>query len=1412
MKKSYLLFLFALSRFISLAQIPSNGLIAYYPMRQIYSVANPTITQHDDLSGNNYHLSTSNAFGFGTGRSGGNDPNSGEFNGANNDLRRYDYTNNQSVFQVTGDFTISAWVRVSSSINKEYNNIVTVGDNDIYLRVRRDPTSTQLTFQGGFKTASSAWVNINSITYNASAFTGIWTLVTLRKTGSNLEILFGTSINNNSAFIGNHFYGTSYRFFTVGNATQTNPSSAFIGSIQDVFFYNRSLTTTEMVQLACSPVNITASTPSTQNVCTGTFISHTVASTPTVSNGNYNWYTTGVGGTVFSSGTILTLGNVTQNSIYYADAMSTAGCISYPRLPFRVTVQTTANPQPVNTTPTNSLTVACGSTTTLTATGSDLTWYATASGGTSLGTGGSFVTPAINGSTTYYVQSGSGACASSRTAITVNNTTIPAPTNTTTAANSTICSGTSTVVSASGSNLVWFNVATGGTSIGTGTSYTTPTLTTNTTYYVQSGNGSCASNRTGVPVSIYSGQAPIHTNANFTTNVCAGISYGLQASGSGTLNWYNVPTGGTSLGSGTIYTTAPMPNPNSLNETLTVMYYVDATNCNITSARTPITMTVKYVYPFTSNGPTDFSICSGETVTLSVNTTAPSNQVRWTFGFFTEVGTGTSFTTPVLTSNTSYTAELNMPNGCGASFNYNITVNTTQAPTPTNTTPSANLTICNSNTTVLSANGNNLTWYTTPTGGTSVGSGSSFTTPTLNSNQTYYVQSGTGNCASSRLAIPVTVNQTPSNPNSNTTASNLSICQGNGTTLSVTAPSGVATTSWWANASGGTALSSGNTYTIPASSLNQTTTFYVSHVNGNCSSSRVAIQVVVNPSPAAPNDITPSQLLTVCAGNSTDLSVSSSAGVRWYNVATGGTSLSSNAIYTTPALTSIGTSNFYVESFIGTCVSTRTLIAVSVVANPSIPSNTTPTANLSVCSGSAATLEAQTTESGVVLRWYQQANGGTILGTGSPFTTNAITNNSTFYVASFRSSTGCSSQRIPITVVVKQPTSATIAQTACGSYVLNGSTYTNSGTYIQNLINVAGCDSTLTLQLTINQPNSSTITTTNCGPVTFNNQTFTQSGTYTQTLTNQAGCDSVITLNLTINPTNAVSLTESACGSFTYNNQTYTNSGTYQIQLSNTYGCDSIVTLNLTIGQDNASTVIQNACGSFSLGGNIYTTSGVYTVIIPNVSGCDSTITLDLTIDQPTASTVTETACGDFTFNGQNYSTSGTYTQTIPNAAGCDSVITLNLTINSVIPTITLNGGTLSTSATGGTYQWVNCDTEQNVAGANSQTFTPTVTGNYAVEFSINGCTEISNCLSVTVVGLEDLGLEKIAIAPNPTKDNLTISTSTNTTITIVNLLGEQLMKAELSAGENQIQTENFVPGVYLIETVKGQTIRFVKL
>ena len=94
-----------------------------------------------------------------------------------------------------------------------------------------------------------------------------------------------------------------------------------------------------------------------------------------------------------------------------------------------------------------------------------------------------------------------------------------------------------------------------------------------------------------------------------------------------------------------------------------------------------------------------------------------------------------------------------------------------------------------------------------------------------------------------------------------------------------------------------------------------------------------------------------------------------------------------------------------------------------------------------------------------------------------------------------------------------------LSVTACDSYTApDGVIYTTSGIKTAVIPNAAGCDSTITIDLTINQSSASSITEAACGSYTApDGVIYTTSGVKTAVIPNAAGCDSTITINLTIN-------------------------------------------------------------------------------------------------------------------------------------------------------------------------------------------------------------------------------------------------------------------------------------------------------
>ena len=342
----------------------------------------------------------------------------------------------------------------------------------------------------------------------------------------------------------------------------------------------------------------------------------------------------------------------------------------------------------------------------------------------------------------------------------------------------------------------------------------------------------------------------------------------------------------------------------------------------------------------------------------------------------------------------------------------------------------------------------------------------------------------------------------------------------------------------------------------------------------------------------------------------------------------------------------IGENEFYVwANPIQTEVVSPFLTYPSAACNP--PVLGTPTSNGPICAGAALNLSASATGDATINYSWAGPNSFSSTQQNPSIAAATIAATGTYTVTA---SNGCAPDASgTVNVVVNPTTNNTTTVSECDSYTwaVNGTTYTQSGTYTS----VSGC-ATQTLVLTITPSTNNTTTVSECDSYTWaeNGTTYTQSGTYT----NVVGC-ATETLVLTITPSTNNTTTVSECDSYTWsvNGTTYTQSGTY----TNVVGC-ATETLVLTILQSGNNTTTESACDSYtwSVNGTTYTQSGTYTA----VTGC-STETLVLTITPSTNNTTTETACSSYTWavNGTTYTQSGTYT----NVVGC-ATETLVLTVN----------------------------------------------------------------------------------------------------------------------------------------------------
>jgi large repetitive protein len=801
------------------------------------------------------------------------------------------------------------------------------------------------------------------------------------------------------------------RWYTVatggtGSTTAPVPSTASAGTTS-YYVSEKSTLGCEGARSAISVVvNATPAAPTvttTLNYCQGVTASALTATKITGTDTLY-WYTVatgGIGSTIAPTPSTATVGTVS----YYVSEKSTLGCEG-PRA--TISVNTKAIPAaPTVITPVNYCqgATAVALTATKGAASDTLYWYNSAIGGSGTVTAPTPSTATL-GSTNYYVSERSSfSCEGSRAPITVNINAIPAAPTTTATVN--YCIGaTATVLTATPvtatDTLYWYTVATGGTGSTTAPTPSTATVGTTSYYVSERSVFGCEGSRAAITVNIN----PLATAPTVVSPIayCQGKSASAltatKIASSDTLYWYTVATGGTGT------TTAPTPSTITVGAT---SYYVSSkSSFGCEGSRSTITVNINPL----ATAPTVTSpvvYCQGVTASpLTATTASPSDTLYW----YTVATGGTGTTTAPTPSTTSvgttnYYVSSRSSFGCEGSRSL-IAVNITAAPAaPTVTTP---VNYCvGATASALTATGTNVLWYSAATGGTGSTTAPTPTTATAGSISYYVTQTPVlGGCESPRAAIVVVSNALPIAP---VVTSPINLCQGvTASALTATKVSTTDTLYWYSLPTGGTGST---TAPVPNTATVRYDSFYVSlKTIFGCEGPRSVITDTVRALPAKPTVTTP---VTYCQGvTASALTVVSGSNLKWYTVATGGTSTAT----VTPSTATAGSTKYYVSqslaSSLGGCESVRDSIAVVVNPAPSAPTITTPV-NLCV-GGSASALTATLATSTDTLYWYTVATGGTGTTTApTPSTTSAGT---TPYYVGERTTLGCNGSRATINVIV----------------------------------------------------------------------------------------------------------------------------------------------------------------------------------------------------------------------------------------------------------------------------------------------------------------------------------------------------------------------------------------------------------
>jgi hypothetical protein len=347
-----------------------------------------------------------------------------------------------------------------------------------------------------------------------------------------------------------------------------------------------------------------------------------------------------------------------------------------------------------------------------------------------------------------------------------------------------------------------------------------------------------------------------------------------------------------------------------------------------------------------------------------------------------------------------------------------VTTGNTIPTTPSVSTP---VTYCqNATASALTATGTDLKWYTVATGGTGSATAPTPSTTTAGTTSYWVTSSNANGCESARAEIVVTINAIPSAPTVSTPVTYLQ----NATASALTAAG--TDLKWYTAATGGTGSATAPT---PSTATVGTTSYWVSQTIGTCESPRAEVVVTVNistktlPYMAENAGFSPTATLnnfSTCQSSASVTAYGSEFdGSVWYD---GNFALyvNSNYVGNYTGLNTIDISSYMPITSVAVSSNSWDWSYVKIVVNITSPISSMPTAtpsvsNINLCQNATVTpLTANLTSTGTSLKWYTTVDGGGYNAT-APTPSSATFGTVSYWVAQANSS-GCESERAKIDV------------------------------------------------------------------------------------------------------------------------------------------------------------------------------------------------------------------------------------------------------------------------------------------------------------------------------------------------------------------------------------------------------------
>lgn len=569
-----------------------------------------------------------------------------------------------------------------------------------------------------------------------------------------------------------------------------------------------------------------------------------------------------------------------------------------------------------------------------------------------------------------------------------------------------ICKGSSVVLTASsaiaGASFTWYKNSTLTQTLGTGTTYTTKPVNGDSTFYVAvTGTLKCTNvSGTGaivkVKVKSYATAADI---AIRDTAICEGSIVKLTASSTlgGTIKWYRNSALTDSIGVGLTYTTKAIQGDST--------YYLTVQNsaycANQSGAGTDVKVTMKEYGVAADVKVPDTAICVGGSVKLTA--VAPSGStITWykNAALTTAAGTGYTYTTGNILADSVFYVTIENSTTCKNKTGTATVVRVTKKDYVAAATITVkDTTACKGSTVTLEASttlaGGILKWYRSSALTDTIRTGTQYTTGVINNDSTYYVTVENATSCANQTGVAVRVVKKEYATAANITAADAAVCKGE--TVQLAASSSVGTINWYKNSALTTLAGSGNLYTTKA--IMADSTYYLTVSSTTLCANKVGSTAVVKVTKkeyATAASISAGNA-SACEGTKVTLTASTSAGtIKWYRDVLLTDSAGVGPSFLSDVINADVKYYLTVSSTTLCANKTGTAAVVTVTSKGYATAANISVADAVVCKGATANLTASS--SAGTIKWYRNSMLTDSVGVGTSYTTNAINNDSTYYL------------------------------------------------------------------------------------------------------------------------------------------------------------------------------------------------------------------------------------------------------------------------------------------------------------------------------------------------------------------------------------------------------------------------------